>query len=198
MAGNMLPLLGIAAAGAILVASSSKKKKSKPAKGEVVLTEQIWKEGTPGFGQMVNMQVVKCPDGTFFGQYTKDNLRYEASGIKMEWHKTEKKATKEDARKAILALIEKQAWDVDMPSDTAEDDAMPVAMEGTLQGYDYQIIEVVNDDGSVAGYVGAIRKANASEDWRSVAEGTTAETVRLLTLEKIDMLAASGDNTDQA
>lgn len=195
MAGNMLPLLALGGGAVLLMSASKKKKGSSAAKNgaKVLSTEQVWKEGTPGFGPMVTMQIVECPDAQFIGQWTYDNPRKEASGIKIEWTKTSKKATAEEAKQAVLQLIADKAWSGKMPSESAGDDAMPVSMEGTLHGYDYQIIEVLNNDGSVAGYVGAIRRSNASEDWRSVAEAAKAETARLLTLEKIALLTADDE-----
>jgi hypothetical protein len=199
MAGNMLPLLGLAAVGVVAVAASGKKKKGKSEADKpgatVVETQQVWESGKAGFGKMVTYQIVECADGKFIGQFIQGSHRgFEDKPSK--WTKTTKRDTAEAAKEAVLELIKKIGF-TDMPSQTAEADAMPVSMEGTINGYDYEIVEY-QQNGQVLGYVGAIRKADGSEDWRQVAEADTAETARALTLEKIGMLAASGDNTDQA
>jgi len=196
MAGNMLPLLGLAAVGVVAVAASGKKKKGKSEAEKpgatVVKTEQVW-EGNPGFSKMITYQIVECADGKFIGQFIQGSHRgFEDKPGK--WTKTTKRDTVEAAVEAVLKLIEKMGF-TDMPSQTAEEDAMPVSLEGMTDGYEWEVIEYV-ENGQVLGYVGAIRRPG--EDWRQVAEGETAEIVRALTLEKIGMLAASGDNTDQA
>jgi hypothetical protein len=193
---NLLPIIGIAAVGALVIASSGKKKKSTSDKGaapefEIIKTEQVWESDTPGFGKMVTYQILEFDDGTFLGRFIPGSHRGFEDKPSQWTDASPPQETAEDAEDAILELIESVVFS-DMPSHPAEDDAMPVAMEGTIQGYEYEIVEYV-EDGQVLGYVGAIRKADGRSDWRSVAEAKTAEAARLLTLEKIAILSEVDD-----